>query len=1056
MKKFLILTGLLLCIKLFSQTITETETASLDEMLSNINQSSVTSGIIYERTAQFANLYNFNSASDYRTANYKMFIQALTEMYNASNKSKFISYDSLKELLKSTSQDNVVDLGILNTPFQAINYSEENPSQGGLTLNTITNKFEQISGKNPFLTLQTTVISPLKDYVKGKNITFNIKNELYFKNNYKNIKSLTADFSDGITRTIINNGVLSNQSIIVNYTSGGKKTLIFNVTYDDNTTLTSYGEIYLKYSNVIQNKIVPAESDPLIEDGSIQAEESFQGYDEPFPFKGKIDYRIFYHTNNGTGAENKKLLKPIIILDGFDPGDVRKIQKSDYINYRPGIDKAIVEDMMVYFAKTPNGNINHYLVAELRSKGFDVVIINHPTYCVSNTAPYSLVNYNATNNTCSNNGKLVNGGADFIERNGLNLVALIKNFNATVTSNGSSEQLVIVGPSMGGQISRYALSYMEKKGWQHNTRLWISIDSPHLGANIPYGVQSLVYYLRDESPAAEDFYNYQLGSPAAKQQLIEDHLVFDGFRIPTGNALNGKTISQGFSTTKGSSFFINHYNAQFNNGLPNSKGYPQNLRKISIVNGSLTGSKKTLDAIGNEIQGYGNDNELTINVRGFERLCFFWCWKVHVASMETYTMPSLNTTSKIARFKKGFKDRSLFLPNVNTRGNMDTVPGGYFPAYDVLANEIMGQSVPWSDWWILGPYFGFGQSVNLELRNNRKIHSFIPTFSALGIKNPDRNWGESLQRNLVCTGETPFDSYYGSSENTQHTSFTEESVTWLMKELGDNATPPSPQAPNFPIDATQFSGPSAICLNSTNTYSFPDPCKLPSGATWSLNNTNAQIVSSTGSSVNLKGITSGSVILTATFQNGQTLTKTIWVGSPIFHIEPDPSNSNNYVIFNAIPEPSNISFEQMGVADTNIVWKRLDNGQTRTGASYTAHAPGQNWSFDVEVKATNSCGTFTTYATITPPPAMPCETFVLAKTNQNNNYSILKSVDPDCPIINGKTAETYQITVANSMGVIIISKTGDSFDLSTHPIGMYVVNIQKNNQTIINQTIIKN
>ena len=155
MKKFLILTGLLLCIKLFSQTITETETASLDEMLSNINQSSVTSGIIYERTAQFANLYNFNSASDYRTANYKMFIQALTEMYNASNKSKFISYDSLKELLKSTSQDNVVDLGILNTPFQAINYSEENPSQGGLTLNTITNKFEQISGKNPFLTLHS-------------------------------------------------------------------------------------------------------------------------------------------------------------------------------------------------------------------------------------------------------------------------------------------------------------------------------------------------------------------------------------------------------------------------------------------------------------------------------------------------------------------------------------------------------------------------------------------------------------------------------------------------------------------------------------------------------------------------------------------------------------------------------------------------------------------------------------------------------------------------------------------------------------------------------------
>ena len=87
---------------------------------------------------------------------------------------------------------------------------------------------------------------------------------------------------------------------------------------------------------------------------------------------------------------------------------------------------------------------------------------------------------------------------------------------------------------------------------------------------------------------------------------------------------------------------------------------------------------------------------------------------------------------------------------------------------------------------------------------------------------------------------------------------------------------------------------------------------------------------------------------------------------------------------------------------------------------------------------------------------MPCETFTLAETNQNNNYTILKSVDPDCPINNGKTTETYQITVANSMGVIIISKIGDSFDLSTYPTGMYVVNIQKDNQVIINQTLIKN
>ncbi|MPM87637.1 hypothetical protein SDC9_134737 [bioreactor metagenome] len=42
------------------------------------------------------------------------------------------------------------------------------------------------------------------------------------------------------------------------------------------------------------------------------------------------------------------------------------------------------------------------------------------------------------------------------------------------------------------------------------------------------------------------------------------------------------------------------------------------------------------------------------------------------------------------------------------------------------------------------------------------------------------------------------------------------------------------------------------------------------------------------------------------------------------------------------------------------------------------------------------------------------------------------------------------------MGVIVISKTGDGFDMSGFPTGMYVVNIQKDNQVVINQTIIKN
>ena len=68
-------------------------------------------------------------------------------------------------------------------------------------------------------------------------------------------------------------------------------------------------------------------------------------------------------------------------------------------------------------------------------------------------------------------------------------------------------------------------------------------------------------------------------------------------------------------------------------------------------------------------------------------------------------------------------------------------------------------------------------------RTNKKIHSFVPTVSGLGFKNPNFNWSNNINRNLVCSGEIPFDNYYAPRNNTQHVSFSQESIQWLFKEL---------------------------------------------------------------------------------------------------------------------------------------------------------------------------------------------------------------------------------------------------------------------------------
>lgn len=188
-----------------AQTIPAGENISLDQQLTNIPQTSVSSGIIYERVIPVANLYNFNKVSTFNTANFPYFKQALSEMRRASNNTKFISLEAFKSLVATNTIANEVDVAILNTQFHILNYNEDNPATGGMAYNTSTNKFVAISGKVPFYMLHNTVIAPAKEHVSGTNVVYKIRNDLYFKNGTKTIKTLIANFGDGINRTLISN-----------------------------------------------------------------------------------------------------------------------------------------------------------------------------------------------------------------------------------------------------------------------------------------------------------------------------------------------------------------------------------------------------------------------------------------------------------------------------------------------------------------------------------------------------------------------------------------------------------------------------------------------------------------------------------------------------------------------------------------------------------------------------------------------------------------------------------------------------------------------------------
>lgn len=107
-------------------------------------------------------------------------------------------------------------------------------------------------------------------------------------------------------------------------------------------------------------------------------------------------------------------------------------------------------------------------------------------------------------------------GADYIQRNAGFIRELIEMINEKYEIN-ADDRLAIVGYSMGGLVSRYALQSMETEGVAHNMDLFVSVDSPQQGAYVPIGVQHITNVFKNDG--ARPMLDV-LDTPAARQMLI--------------------------------------------------------------------------------------------------------------------------------------------------------------------------------------------------------------------------------------------------------------------------------------------------------------------------------------------------------------------------------------------------------------------------------------------------------------------------------------------------------------------------------------------------------
>jgi len=637
------------------------------------------------------------------------FSQSYQELALSDQLNRFTATNQIKNKLRSVITNQTISIGLIHTEFDAI-------TSDAIDNNIVTldgNKLKKIANQNIFETHQKTIVAPLITRKKGLETTFRLDSNFLVNTTNNSIKSVKADFGNG-------NGfqtIAIDQDIKVTYSDKGKKTITFEVEFQDGTTSQNTSSIEILYSNEDLYQIFNINTETI----TSQYTPDLGIYNETNSSPGFCEYNIFLSSDN-------VLDMPIIVVDGFDPGDTRNIQ-----------------DIYDSFNYTDQNNQQINLADQIREEGYDIIIVNFPIYTAS--------------------GDTIDGGADYIERNGLSLATVI---NAINTQKVGEKQNVIVGPSMGGLISRYALRYMETNNIDHDTRLWISLDSPHNGANIPIALQHTLAYFAYGTPNVEALgllIDNMLRSPAAKQMLI-DHLDghFDG-TFPSIVPNNGILEPSGAP----------NYRDNFQNMI-SALGFPQNTRNVSVINGSGTGStfndkngnpalpnSKIMDGIINLGQVQGVNTRLVTDVK---------------------FMPNANVTSDISQLKIQAQifvwiDVETFKATATQQANtdgVDTAPGGL---YDIsnLTGELGGDPLLES----------FLDLFKVDRFN------FIPTVSAIALYNqpnyyhnidlgePNQPWSVPPTPN----SQTPFVNWFMPNNNEKHVEITPENATFIWNEIFD-------------------------------------------------------------------------------------------------------------------------------------------------------------------------------------------------------------------------------------------------------------------------------
>lgn len=843
--------------------------------------------------------------------------------------------------------------------------------------------------------------------------TFVCKPGLIWNNTGKSISSIQVDFADGQGFQTL----ALNTPVSVSYADTGTVRWKIKVTLSDNSVLQCYSEYH----------VLQASSS-----GSRYSGSSYNDYwyVPPTADYAGADVYISYTSKDRTNT----MRKPLIVVEGYDVSAVAPDIQSNY-SYFDFI-TAINEPSALYDF---NGHLDDIA-------GYDLVFIDF------------------------------RNGTDDIKRNAKLVEHIIGMVNTAKASAGSSKQDVVMGLSMGGLVARYALAEMTKNNDDPETRLLITHDSPHRGANVPLGVQYLIemaghvhlfgYDVHDIYPQYDEAISL-LNEPATQQLLL--------YRA-TGPA-----------TFANNTFLDGDYRSMVT--FDASDPQPA-YRFIATSLGSQCGHPIFSP---HQRLFYSNSN-------AFLFLFPLLSYKL-VADIGVYALPNTGSTDEIARISVSSKFKLFGFITISKQvySNTAYAPGTQLPVDGApgSTNPLIDIDAPHANFgFLIPPILGIWGAVNVHVNGDPTTFCFVPTVSALDVS-PFNSTAFSApfidgynadfpSKSATYIAQEAFTEGSQTAYNNAHIRFTARNAQWLYDEMENISNSLNCSSECSPDNNFTINGANSFCTSAT--YNVPG---IPYNAivTWSASPSGIVSLSPNGNSVTVTVNGGGNVTLTAAVTDactGFSIHKTVAVGTPPIHgsytvngVTYGLAEDNgifepyNPVCFTGNPTLLHTSMDIEGAS--SVSWSRLYPtgiggllwGQVGDSLSVTFRSPTEEGIF--QVSATNTCGTNAVLYSfkahfcsqpliIAPNPAANMVTISLPATE---NTSKSKGMQANAGL--QETTSGYyirEVSIYDANGSLKMQQQFNEgsrqvqMDISALPPGIYVVQVSNGHATVQQKLVI--